>query len=245
MRTAALTAIHNCEQYVIQSLWASYEFDSIMAWDDHSTDLSAPLVQEYARLTEIDFKRPRITLERSHTHLGQTFTKLAMMAVIDADAICFTDADDWRLPNSLERQRKVLEAGADVAIAPVWRDSDRSLIQSPANPWALVYQANFASIGLLFRASSVTNVMAEWSDSGHTPQEGAIELQILTELLIKGAVFAWSSQPVAMCRDRWSPTQAHRHSGPVRELCRQRLLANAPGNIRDRLLALDPAPQHA
>jgi glycosyltransferase involved in cell wall biosynthesis len=243
MKTAALTAVYNCEQYVIQSLCASGDFDEVMVWDDCSTDLSHGLVQEYARLTEGDIRRPRIRLERSHSHLGQTVTKLAMVSAIDADAICFTDADDWRLPNTLAHQIKVLEAGADVAIAPVLRDSNHTLIQSPANPWAMIYQASFASIGLLFRTSAVLNIMAEWFDKRHPPLEGAIELQLLTELLLKGAVFAWSPSPVAVCRDRWSPNQAHLRSGPVRQLCRQRLLACAPDSVRHYLLALDPAPQ--
>jgi glycosyltransferase involved in cell wall biosynthesis len=240
MRAAALIATHNSDTHLMQCLRSLQDFTEICLLDDGSgpEDLSIQMAEAYAKAVP----RPPIRARRS-PKVGQTATKLNLIAAPFIEAVCFADSDDFRLPGTLERQIGLLKAGADVAIAPVIRDSDHTLITSPGDPWTMLFQANFASIGIVFRRSVLLDLLEEWEEHEFEPQEGAPELQLMVDLLLGGARFAWSRDPVAVCRDRHSPTQAHHRSGPVRKWARDRLMAHAPNEaIRDRLLALSPPP---
>jgi glycosyltransferase involved in cell wall biosynthesis len=236
----ALVAFRDREQFIIQALKSASDFTSVLAWDDGSTDFSYEIASVYAGLSSLRPDRPRVSVQ-SHLLSGQMAAKAGLLReaiAAGAETVCFLDSDDYRLPGTLDRQLALIRAGADVAIAPVIRDSDRSLIQSPANPWFMLYQANFASVGVVFRASAIASVVDQWESCNEHPFDSAPELQFMANILFDGGLFAWSPTPVAVCRDRWSPNQAHTRSGPVRRHIQQQLLAHAPDTIREGLLAL-------
>lgn len=240
MSCAALIATHNSDIHLMQCLRSLDDFSEICLLDDGSSkdDLSVSLARIYAN---VNLGRP-IRISQS-PKIGQTAAKLELLRATTAEAVCFTDSDDYRLPETLDGQLRLIRAGADVAIAPVVRGSDGTLITSPGDPWTMLHQANFASVGIVFRRSALLDLLEEWETHEFAPQEGAPELQLMVDLLLGGACFAWSRAPVAVCRDRHSPTQAHHRSGPVRKWARDRLLANATNSdIRNRLLALSPPP---
>lgn len=235
--STALIALHNSEQWIVGAIKNCCDFDRVLVADDGSTDYSEAIATEYGRLSSADFSRPTCSVF-GHNHLGQTKTKIKLLQYATGDAICFADADDYRIVDTIDTQLGLIQAGADVAIAPVYRESNKTLIASPGDPWTMLYLANFASIGILFRRSSVLDLLEDMDNAEEELMEGAPELQIMTGLLLQGATFAWSPTPVAWCRDRWSASQAHNSSEPVRQRCRDLLLNNAPEHIQTRLRAL-------
>lgn len=237
LTTSALIALYNSEQWIVHAIKNCCDFDRVLVADDGSTDYSEAIASEYSRLISTDISRPTCSVFR-HSHIGQTHTKVKLLQWATGDAICFADADDYRIADTLDTQLGLIQAGADVAIAPVYRESDRSLIASPGDPWTMLYLSNFASIGIVFKRSSVLDLLEDMDNAEETLMEGAPELQIMTGLLLQGATFGWSPTPVAWCRDRWSASQAHNSSEPVRWRCRELLLNNAPDHIQTRLRAL-------
>lgn len=107
-KISILVAVYNAEPWLRQcldSLRAQTLADiQIICVDDASTDGSAALLDEYARLDS------RIIVLRQDENRGQAVARNRAITVADGTFMTMVDADDWLAPDALEQAWKVVEA---------------------------------------------------------------------------------------------------------------------------------------
>lgn len=106
-KISILVAVYNAEPWLRQcldSLRAQTLTDiQIICVDDASTDGSAALLDEYARLDS------RFTLLRQSENHGQAVARNRAIEVADGAFMTMVDADDWLAPDALEQAWRIVE----------------------------------------------------------------------------------------------------------------------------------------
>ena len=212
MRTAALVAARNAELHLMECLRSLEDFDDVHIVNDDSDDETAAI----ARAAGHKCKHWR-------KHRGQTAAKLELLRMAKkADLVCFVDSDDYRIPGTLRSQVEAL-GDADVVSSPVIRTSNRTPLDSPANPWLFAWNGTSAALAMLWRRSALLEIAERYRF-----EEGAPEPQFALAFLRGGRRFAWSSEVVGHYRDDWSPDQASKVADPIMRNVRRGLKAIAP-----------------
>lgn len=222
MKIAALVAARNAQRHLGECLDSLGEFDEVALWDDDSTDRTQAIAAAFG-----------VKVNQNYGHKGQSETKRRLALDSDADAICFADSDDVRIPGALTRQANTLRNGADIVLSPVL-DMTGNELSVLANPWACAWWGH-PSIAILWRRSLVEKLLKD------PLREGAPEQQLMVRAIAAQARFAFTGRPVAKYRRSWSPDQAHHTSGETVLACRDRLKVIAPARIADMLHRLGPA----
>ncbi|KZE63407.1 hypothetical protein AWM68_15440 [Fictibacillus phosphorivorans] len=90
----------------------TYKEWQIVLVDDHSTDNSLLIIEEF-------LKDSRVTLLKNHSNLGQSKTQNRGLATIHTPYILKLDADDWLFPNTIEKMRKEIDQVSE-NVALIW-----------------------------------------------------------------------------------------------------------------------------
>jgi len=220
MTVAALVAARNAQRHIGECLDSLGEFDSVLIRDDASTDRTVAIAEAFGYPVALNLEQQ-----------GQSLTKTRLALACDSTYCTFTDSDDRRFPGTLARQVGTLDAGADVAIAPVLDTQGREY-SIVANPWAVAWWG-VPEVAVVWRTALLKTLLEQ------PLAEGAPGHQLLVRAIALNARFAFTPKPVAMYRNDWSEDQAHRRSGPAVLACRDELRAIAPSHIQDMFSRLE------
>lgn len=154
--------------------WLQQAIDSVVAqscrnWelvavDDGSTDTSPDLLADYAR------REPRIRVLRQN-NTGVAAARNKAIEAARGDFVAFLDADDWWLPDKLERQLDCLRrSGASICYAPYFRVDEQGQVLGTVLPPARVTHADMLDsnfIGNLTGVYARTLGDTRFRDIGH------------------------------------------------------------------------------
>lgn len=107
MRVSVIIAAYNCEQVIGEAIESilnqSFKDWEVIICDDASTDNTAGVIEEYTR------RDSRIKVLRNHENMKAAYTRNRCIEVANGEYIAIEDADDWSIPDRLEKQVKYLD----------------------------------------------------------------------------------------------------------------------------------------
>jgi glycosyltransferase involved in cell wall biosynthesis len=210
----------NAERWVAQAIesarsqtWPEKE---VIVIDDGSTDASLKVIKNFG---------DRIRWETGPNR-GANLARNRLLELARGDWLQYLDADDYLLPEKIERQLEFLAAhpDTDVVFGPVTmehfdaKDSRRELlpIPDPHDPWILLVRVFLPQTGsLLWRKEAVLDVGA-WKPDQPCYQDQELYLR----LLMAGKRFAYCPHAGAVYR-QWGEHTVSKRDMP--EVHRQRL----------------------
>jgi glycosyltransferase involved in cell wall biosynthesis len=233
-RVSILIPCHNAELWVgaaVRSALAqTWEETEVIVIDDGSTDASPRILAGFA-------DRAKVVCRGNQ---GGNPTRNELLAQASGEWVQFLDADDYLLPDKIERQMAVVDASADVVYAPlivenlvdgkVTRAASRQhAAEQGHDPWAYHLHWNLTQTGgALFRRSTLTAV-GGWNEAQSCCQDN----ELFFRLLQHGARFVHCEHAGAVYRRFADSTVSTRNGAKVRrEIIR--LLAAAEEWLKDR-----------
>jgi glycosyltransferase involved in cell wall biosynthesis len=220
MLVSILIPCYNAEAWIEQSIesalaqtWPDKE---VIVIDDGSTDSSRAVIERFGT---------RIRWETG-ANKGGAAARNRLLELARGEWLQYLDADDYLLPDKIERQMAFLNSnpGVDVVFSPVILEytraegTDRTLlpIPEPHDPWVLLARWYLPQTGAaLWRRSAVVDVGA-WTVGQPCCQEHDLYLRLLTA----HKQFAYSDHTGAVYR-QWSDQTVSKKD--IAEVHRRRL----------------------
>ena len=215
-----LIPCYNAERWVAQTiesaLTQAWPGKEIIVVDDGSIDGSLDVIRRY---------EDRIRWETGPNR-GGNHTRNRLLELARGEWLQYLDADDYLLPDKIERQVEFLAAhpATDIVFGPMTmeyaekKDSPRKLLPIPAphDPWILLARWFLPQTGaLLWRKQAVLDV-GSWKPDQQCCQEHELYLR----LLMAGKRFAYCEHNGAIYR-QWGDHTVSKREKP--EMHRQRL----------------------
>lgn len=203
MLVSILIPCYNARQWIGQAIdsalaqtWPEIE---VIVVDDGSTDGSPDVIESYGS---------RIRWERGPNR-GGNFTRNRLLELARGEWVQYLDADDYLLPEKIENQLQLIQAGADVDIVigpAIWEyyENGRARreiveISEPFDYWCLLASWQLPQTGApLWRRSAIFDV------GGWDPQQPCCqEHELYLRLLVGGKRFVYTPKTGAVYR-QWS-----------------------------------------
>lgn len=112
MKVSVIIAAYNCEDVVGEAIESilnqTYENLELIICDDASTDSTARVLEKYAQLDK------RISILRNFENKKAAYSRNRCIKVAKGSYIAVEDADDWSMPERLEKQMRFLDENNDI-----------------------------------------------------------------------------------------------------------------------------------
>jgi glycosyltransferase involved in cell wall biosynthesis len=214
-KVSILIPCYNADRWIAQAIDSAlnqtYPNTEVIVVDDGSSDRSLEIIKSYS---------DRVRWETG-ANQGGNIARNRLLELSTGDWLQYLDADDYLLPEKVERQMDCLANApqADVICSPaiaeyhragqVWQEPSARLV--PRDPWILLARWYLPQTGgSLWRKQALLDV-GGWK----VDQPCCQEHELYSRLLIAGKQFAyldesaavyrlWSSSTVSQ-KDRWEP----------------------------------------
>lgn len=121
MKVSVIIAAYNCAHVIgeaIEGIFSqTYDDWEIIICDDASTDNTLQVIEKYAQLDE------RITILKNAENKKAAYTRNQCIQVAKGEYIAIEDADDWSMPERLEKQVKYLDDNTHIDFVGVCNNS--------------------------------------------------------------------------------------------------------------------------
>jgi glycosyltransferase involved in cell wall biosynthesis len=231
-----LIPCYNARPWIAQCIQSAvdqtYPHKEIVVVDDGSTDGSQDVVREFG---------DRVRFEAGPNR-GSNVARNRLVELSRGSWLSFLDADDYYLPEKIERQMALVERNAnlDVVYSPTTAFIQKTgeMHQQPVEDDDLfanyIRWARFSTIALLWKKSAIQEV-GGWNENQPVCQEH----ELLLRLILSGKVFEQLREPLSVYRIA-SDSSISRRS-PIKTLTHQMALLNrfeeflvASGKLQDK-----------
>lgn len=232
MLISILIPCYNAERWIAQCIesalaqtWAEKE---VIVVDDGSTDGSLGIIQSFG---------DRIRHETGPNR-GGNVTRNRLLELARGEWIQYLDADDYLLPDKVEKQMQFLadHSAVDVVFSRVIQETHAdgkveqatSLMPGPLDPWSLLVRWDLPQTGALLWRKAAILAAGRWKEDQPCCQEHELYLRMLRS----GARFEYCEAVGAVYR-QWSggsvctknPREVHRR--------RLEIVADAENHLRE------------
>jgi glycosyltransferase involved in cell wall biosynthesis len=248
VKVSILIPCYNAERWIAQCIesalaqtWAEKE---VIVVDDGSTDSSLAIIQQF---------EGRILWETGPNR-GGNVARNRLLELAEGDWLQYLDADDYLLPDKVEKQAEFALAHpqVDVVFSRCVQETHgvggsihqaTSLMPEPLDPWCLLVRWDMPQTGaLLWRRSAVLHA-GRWKEDQPCCQEHELYLRMLKT----GARFAYCTSVGAVYR-QWStgsvctknPQEVHRRRVEIVDET-ERYLKEAQALTSERIWAISHA----
>lgn len=112
VKVSVIIAAYNCESVVGEAIEGilnqTYKNWELIICDDSSSDGTASILEKYAQLDK------RIRVLRNFENKKAAYSRNRCIEVANGEYIAIEDADDWSMPERLEKQAKYLDENASI-----------------------------------------------------------------------------------------------------------------------------------
>jgi glycosyltransferase involved in cell wall biosynthesis len=231
-----LIPCYNARPWIAQCIQSAidqtYPHKEIVVVDDGSTDGSPDVVRDFG---------DRVRFEAG-PNCGSNVARNRLVELSRGSWLSFLDADDYLLPEKIERQMALVERNenVDVVYSPVIEFIEKTgkmyplLIEDDDRFANYIRWSRFSTIALLWRKSAIQEV-GGWNENQPVCQEH----ELLLRLFVAGKEFELLSEPLSVYRKAGESSISRR--SPMRTLKHQMALLNkfedflvASGKLQDK-----------
>jgi glycosyltransferase involved in cell wall biosynthesis len=214
--------IHQCIESALAQTWTEKE---VIVVDDGSTDNSLGIIQSF---------KDRIRFETGPNRGGNA-ARNRLLELSRGEWVQYLDADDYLLPDKIERQTACATADADIVFGPILVEEllPDPVLQGPfhlgdtPDAWVLWAQWRLPQTGAALWKRTMLTEIGGWTPDLPCCQEHELYLRALSA----GKRFVYCDQPGAVYRF-WSTQTVSRRDKNLVNQQRLRLLESAEKHLR-------------